>query len=239
MNSNKKPPIANKPQPPQGISQSRMGSTVKSVVTAPRVKHLVAPHVYHPQARPTAAQPKMANGVVTRRPPIAPPVYRPQPLPRVMQTKMAITHHAHPRIGVLPAATSMAKPIGNGAVQRFKLKDYSDYKGVLAGDPGITPEKVREMVKLLKDGKKLPGKIQIARTKLMRRKGPMSKNWDEFDSRKDDEKKAEKFWVVTDGHHRFVAYVEAGMDPLAHTQEGGEAVFAYSWNECSNIEEEL
>lgn len=124
-------------------------------------------------------------------------------------------------------------------IQRFKLKDYRAYNGVLASDPGITPEKVRAMTKILKEGGNLPEGIKVAKTRLMNRKGPLSKDWDEFDPEEDDIMKSTEFYVITDGHHRFISYVEAGVDPLEHVAIGGEAVFAYSWNELGGIDEEL
>jgi hypothetical protein len=133
--------------------------------------------------------------------------------------------------------------VGSGTIpiQMFRLKGYTHYKSILAGDPGITPEKVREMTGILNKGGKLPEGITVAKARLMNREGPISKDWDEFDPDKDNKKESVKFHVVTDGHHRFISYVEAGQDPLAHIhiKKGGDAQFAYSWYELGGIEEEL
>lgn len=46
-----------------------------------------APPALRPETASNTVQPKVANSVVNRKPPVAPPVYRPQPVPKVLQTK--------------------------------------------------------------------------------------------------------------------------------------------------------
>jgi len=69
-------------------------------------KQPVGPTAFRAQSASKAAQPKMANGAVNRKPPVAPPVYRPQPVPKVLQKKSVAAHGPHavrtPRTPVAP-----------------------------------------------------------------------------------------------------------------------------------------
>jgi hypothetical protein len=143
------------------------------------------------------------------------------------QLEMLVGHEGH------------AAPRDGAPVQLFKLKDYRSYKGILAGDPGIDTEKAEKYTRALRAGAKFPPiKIQKG-VRLMRRKGAISKHWDEFNPKKDKKAESVKKTVVTDGHHRFVAYVECGLDPRDNMVEEDEAVFAYNWSELGGIDHEM
>jgi len=67
---------------------------LKNAVSAQSVKRPVAPPVFRPQAASKSAQPKMANGVVNRKPLVAPSVYRPQRVPKVLQAKISLSQNS-------------------------------------------------------------------------------------------------------------------------------------------------
>jgi len=62
---------------------------LKTRESAQTVKHPIAPPVYHPQATPKVAQPKIANGAVNRGSSILLPVQQPQQGPKVLPAKAA------------------------------------------------------------------------------------------------------------------------------------------------------
>src|SRR5262245_2702620 len=55
----------------------------------------LAPTVFRPQATPKTAQPRMADRVWNRRPPVAPGIHRPAQNPSVLQPQNSSTQRWH------------------------------------------------------------------------------------------------------------------------------------------------
>lgn len=130
-------------------------------------------------------------------------------------------------------------------IQMLKVKDYTDCNGYLNGDGMIrNPPNVFYFVDLLKQGKPLPAYDPITAVKNVDLVEDPDEdghyiNREEI-SESDDKDKLPtiKKHILMDGHHRFAAYIEAGMQlPYIQASEGN-VDGGYNWNVCNGVDYE-
>lgn len=125
-------------------------------------------------------------------------------------------------------------------MQAWRLKDYDDYNGVIAGDPGVGDQKVEEIsqsIKTAKQENKSVGGVVGTLTATKEQKMYWDKEnsmWcreDELGEDDDPPPAWSDYSVLTDGHHRFVALVEQDEDPTDFVNEEGETSFGHNWSD--------
>lgn len=128
-----------------------------------------------------------------------------------------------------------------GQVQAWRLKEYDDYNGVIAGDPGVGDQKVEEIRQSIaaaqeeEDGDvgEVVGTLKATDEQKMYWDSE-NKMWCREDELGDDDPPPpawSDYSVLTDGHHRFVALVEQDEDPTQYLEEEGETSFGHNWSD--------
>jgi hypothetical protein len=129
-------------------------------------------------------------------------------------------------------------------IQRFKINQYDDYNGYLAGEGAIrSTQRVKDMIDILSAGGQISNAepIKACMGVKMVKETDTSNPWqyiarDEYEG--EDEPKIFKRNVLTDGHHRFVAHVETGVPmPKIVAAEEGEGQFGYIWKTMGGMDE--
>lgn len=173
--------------------------------------------------------------------PAQPDKIQPGPTAKKMLREMA---NNSPQVKQLRALQRMADS-SRSVVQRFAIGAYEEYNGYLAGDHEIrNPENVAPFVNMLKQGKKIPNFEPMTAAKDLEMVKEEGKGWQyiskaEYDKTKQvgaKEPEVVKKNVLLDGHHRFVAYAEAGAElPAIGDAAEGTVSHGYHWSKVGKI----
>lgn len=128
-----------------------------------------------------------------------------------------------------------------GQVQAWRLQEYDNYNGVIAGDPGVGDEKVEEIRQSIEQAQQeedgdvgaVVGTLTATEDQQMYwdQENSMWCREDELDEEADPPPAWSEYSVLTDGHHRFVALVEQNEDPTQYINEEGNTSFGHNWSD--------
>jgi hypothetical protein len=158
-----------------------------------------------------------------------------------LKRQQQVLNHS-PQTTRLQKLQTMANDAG-AVAQRFKLKDHDEYGGYLAGDDTVrNKDNVAAFVKMLRAGQPIPDRDPITyQTETMVPAGESKPgSYTRVDPAQETPDAQQKN-VIVDGHHRFIAYVEAEQDlpAIAKVADGYPDVDeAYHWSQMGDIDYE-
>lgn len=168
----------------------------------------------------------------------------------MQQRSLQALANQHNRAAFPAPALQQQAQSGGQVVQRFAIKNYDDYNGYLAGEGTIrNVDRVKQMIQILNRGQQLDNREPIRASKnveLVKLAEDADAGWQyvaksEYNSDDDDDDADPEYVtksILTDGHHRFVAYAETGKPMPAIANAGADigALFGYSWSKMGGMD---
>lgn len=139
---------------------------------------------------------------------------------------------------------SLQSAADNSVAQRYALKDYDIHKDYLPGEDCLrSTERVDQMIDILKEGGEIEegkdGPIESASVELVEDEDSLDAGYINVEELEEDDKaqqKPVKAAVLVNGHHRYVAHVEAMVKMPRIVESNKHVVSAYKWRSMGGIE---